>query len=102
MSLRMKLGVKTGPYRTSLLRILSVFTWFTKIKISQQLLGVGSSALDMFQMTFQFVQIRGVFIIRTFFPYEGGYLRYPLRGGSKFKMVLRLTQTSERHKRRLK
>ena len=39
------------------------FARFTKIKISQPLLGVGSSALDVFQMMFQFVQIRGVFII---------------------------------------
>ena len=39
------------------------FSRIVKIKISERLLGVGSSAFDMFQMTFQFVRIRGISII---------------------------------------
>ena len=46
------------------------FCRIVKIKISERLLGVGSSAFDMFQMTFQFVRIRGISIIRTLFPYD--------------------------------
>ena len=37
---------------TFLLQNPRLFARFTKIKISPRLLGVGSSALDMFQMTF--------------------------------------------------
>ena len=46
------------------------FCRIVKIKISERLLGVGSSAFDMFQMTFQFVRIRGISIIWTLFPYD--------------------------------
>ena len=79
------------PKRDILVEKRSFFARFTKIKISQQLLGVGSSALDMFQMTFQFVQIRGVFIIRTFFPYDVLYTpSEKLKNQRKNRIVIKI------------
>ena len=86
MSPRMKLVSKTNQNVTFLVWKSTIFAWFTYGTVTFLFFKVGSSALDIFQMTFQFVQIRGVFIIRTFYAYDFLYtpsekLKNPRKNG---------------------